>query len=608
MTITPQFLDELKNRLTLSDLVGKRVRLSRAGREFKGCCPFHKENTPSFYVNDDKQFFHCFGCGAHGDAVGFTMQHDNLTFIEAVETLAAQAGMQVPKPSREDVERAQKEKSLHTLMDDATAWFTAQLHERTGRDALGYMQGRGVSDDLSTAFRIGYAPEDGKALIRALKDKGYTESQMIEVGLARKSQRDSDVYSFFRDRVMFPVMDRRGRVVAFGGRILPEHLRPPTRSDSKPPKYINSSDSPLFHKGRMLYAENHARQAAAEGQPLIVVEGYLDVMGCFQAGFKGAVAPLGTALTEEQILILWKMIPEREKIPVLCFDGDNAGRRAAARAVERILPLLKPDQSAKIVFLPDGEDPDSLIKNRGRSAFQSALDAGISLLDFIWMTHTNGRSFATPESRAGLEAVLEEDALKIADKSVQNYYRRAFRDLLFRNFSPKKNTSFSRKETVKDRHQRQAQETRLPPPSIQVQNTLLAALINHPDIFDDIDNDLSNLVLTSDRYDLLRQAVVNALHSEPNQSRDDLLPYLEESGFSDEVEEILRFAKDGFPKISADREFVLAGWKGTIARLESLRIVEERRSLIASSNEEDWQRSKTLETVALQSMQQDHVD
>jgi DNA primase len=597
MTITPQFLDELKSRLTLSDLVGKRVRLSRAGREFKGCCPFHKENTPSFYVNDDKQFFHCFGCGAHGDAVGFTMQHDNLTFIEAVETLAAQAGMQVPKPSREDVERAQKEKSLHTLMDDATAWFAAQLHERTGRDALQYMQGRGVSDDLSTAFRIGYAPEDGKALIRALKEKGYTEAQMIEVGLARKSQRDSDVYSFFRDRVMFPVMDRRGRVVAFGGRILPEHLRPSTRSDSKPPKYINSSDSPLFHKGRMLYAENHARQAAAEGQPLIVVEGYLDVMACFQAGFKGAVAPLGTALTEEQILILWKMIPEREKIPVLCFDGDNAGRRAAARAVERILPLLKPDQSAKIVFLPDGEDPDSLIKNRGRSAFQSGLDSGISLLDFLWMQHTNTRSFATPESRAGLEAALEEDALKIADKSVQNYYRRAFRDLLFKNFSPKKNGKNNFVAPVQVQRPVNAQDD-------VIQRVALAIIINHPNLFGEIEDDLERLTFHDRALNSLRQSVIAHLHGTDEPDRAALIVHLTDAGFADDLAAVLRLAAAGFARIGAERDVVLAGWRDMMARLESARIAEEKRALTSTDmTEENWQRF-----VALQAIQQEPAD
>ena len=355
MTIPPRFLDELRSRLNVSDVVGKRVRLTRAGREFKACCPFHHEKSPSFYVNDDKGFYHCFGCGAHGSIIDFTMNHDNLSFIEAVESLASLAGMQVPQSSPQEVQRAKEQKSLYTLLDDAARWMEEQLRKPENRDAYQYMLDRGISDEQLHNYRIGYAPADGQAIRKHLLSKEYTDAQMIEVGVLKASSRGTDPYAFFRERIMFPVPDKRGRVVAFGGRILPDHLRPQDRGDFKPPKYINSSDTPLFHKGNMLYGEPHARKAAADGEPIVVVEGYLDVMACARAGYKGALAPLGTALTEEQILNLWKMIPADEKVPVLCFDGDNAGRRAAVRAVERILPHLKPGHSAKISILHEGQ-------------------------------------------------------------------------------------------------------------------------------------------------------------------------------------------------------------------------------------------------------------
>lgn len=395
-------MDELRDRLTLSDIVGRRIKLQRASaREYKACCPFHHEKTPSFTLNDDKQFYHCFGCGAHGDVIGFVMQHDNLTFIEALELLAAEAGMQVPRQSPQEVEKAKQQKDLYALLEEAARWFEQKLRESANRDALGYMRDRGVSDQLMAQFRVGYAPADGQALWKHLKDLGYTDQQMADAGVVRPSARGGSPYAFFRERIIFPVADRRGRVVAFGGRILPDHLRSPDRGDDKPPKYINSSDSELFHKGRMLYGESHARQAAADGEKLIVVEGYLDVMACFEAGFRGAVAPLGTALTEEQIAILWKMIAEQSKLPVLCFDGDNAGRRAAARASERILPLLAPDQSALFAFLPEGQDPDSLIRAQGRAGFAKIIENALPLSDFLWAYNTAGRWFDTPKRKRG---------------------------------------------------------------------------------------------------------------------------------------------------------------------------------------------------------------
>ena len=325
MIIPPRFLDEIRNRLSLSDMIGKRIKVTRAGREFKACCPFHHEKTPSFTINDDKQFYHCFGCGAHGDVIGFTMRHGNLSFIDAVESLSAEAGLQMPKPDPEMVKKAQHAKGLHELLEATTNWFERNLHDSSNKKVLDYLLERGLKRETLSAFRVGYAPADRQVMRSYLKAEGFTDAQMIEAGVLRPAGKDGEPYAFFRERVMFPVSDRRGRSVAYGGRILPDHMRPPDRGDYKPAKYMNSSDTPLFDKGRMLYGESLARQSAGDGQNVIVTEGYMDVIACHQAGFKGAVAPMGTALTEEQVLSLWKMIPSDEKVPLLCFDGDEAG-------------------------------------------------------------------------------------------------------------------------------------------------------------------------------------------------------------------------------------------------------------------------------------------
>lgn len=501
MSLSPRFLDELRSRVTLSDIVGQSVRLTRAGREYKGCCPFHKEKTPSFTVNNDKQFYHCFGCGAHGDAIGFLMQDKGQSFIEAVENLAARAGIEVPKATPQERQKEEKRKDLHQLMDAATAFMQDQLESPENRDVMTYMTGRSFSTDILSAFRVGYAPADGQAIRKYLKAEGFDDAQMIEAGVLRTSQKGGDPYAFFRDRVMFPVTDKRGRVVAFGGRILPENIRPPAQGDFTPPKYINSSDTTLFHKGRMLYGEALARQAAYEGHTILVVEGYLDVMACYQAGIRGAVAPLGTALTEDQIASLWTMGHlDEEKNPVLCFDGDNAGRRAAARAVERILPLLKPGKSVRLAFLPEGEDPDTYIKNKGRDSFVQILKTAIPLHQFIWEEQTEGRDFSTPESRAGLAETLEKIATQIGDRAVQNYYRQALRDKLWEAFrySAKQKSggrggasqpNIALKKPVAGQHKNAVRLERI-----------LATLINHPAQILEFEEQLSVLTEGAENY------------------------------------------------------------------------------------------------------------
>lgn len=575
MTIPPRFLDELRSRLSVSDIVGRKVRLTRAGREHKGCCPFHKEKTPSFYVNDDKQFYHCFGCGAHGTVIDFLMAHDNLSFPEAVENLAAEAGMQVPKASPEEVKKADKAKSLHALLDEATRWMEEQLRSPRHADAYNYITQRGVSEELLNAYRIGFAPADRQAIRSHLKSQGYADKDMIEAGVLRPPGKDGQPYAFFRDRIMFPVPDRRGRIVAFGGRILPDHLRPPETGDYTPAKYMNSSDTPLFHKGHMLYGEPHARQAAIDGQPVIVVEGYVDVIACAKGGFKGAVAPLGTALTEDQIPILWRMIPQDEKVPILCFDGDNAGRRAAARAVERILPLLKPNHSAKIAFLPDGQDPDSLINAQGAGAFKSVLDSAMPLSEFLWYHHTAGKNFDTPESRAGLVKILEEDVSRIPDRDVQYYYQSALRDKTRKAFSPYQKNS-GRNYQGKGSNTQTSAPMRRPAFNKDrlIETVLLACLINHPFLGEEFEETAGTLVISDKRLDALRQHALSTIGDNPGIDSDGVRNHLISSGFEDELKGILSeavYTHAAFANPQTDPQKVRDGWNNTLSALHKIR-------------------------------------
>jgi DNA primase len=439
---TPAFLDQIRDNLTLSDLLRGRIKLTRAGREFKGCCPFHNEKTPSFYVNDDKQFYHCFGCGAHGDAIRFLVDHDNMRFPEAVEQLADKAGVPMPiqNQTAADFHREQQRKGLYELLDDASNWFCRQLYTPENRVFLDYLAGRGISRDMLSGFMIGCAPVDQHALPKFLKAEGYDDDQMIESGLCRASKKGGALYSFFRERVMFPVLNRKGSPVTFGGRILPDHIRaaagfPPHGANFTPPKYINGSDSPLFNKSQTLYGEYQARKAAREGHTPIVVEGYLDVIACHDAGFKGAVAPMGTALTPEQITVLWQMGARIEKTPILCFDGDKAGQRAAERALDRILPGVSAGKTAKFAFMPEGEDPDSLIKAKGAAALKSVFRQSMSLVDYLWDIQTRTVASKTPEERAGVERALNDAVEMIEDASTKNYYQRDIRDRLYKHFS-----------------------------------------------------------------------------------------------------------------------------------------------------------------------------
>src|SRR6185437_10125059 len=422
MAFPPRFLDELRQRVSLAEIVGRRVKLIRRGREFTGLCPFHNEKTPSFSVVEEKGFYHCFGCGAHGDVIGFTMQTENLSFLEAVEQLARRAGLDVPQETHEERERAAREATLQGAVDAACAFFEKTLQGPEGRAARAYLEGRGLDDATIRRFRLGFAPESRDKLKRALGGS-IPESLLLEAGLLRKPEGGGDSYDYFRNRVIFPIGDRRGRSIAFGGRVM----------DDGQPKYLNSPETPLFQKGRNLYGWALARVAAAKDESAIVVEGYTDVIALHRAGFTTAVAPLGTALTEAQIEELWRMAPE----PVLCFDGDSAGQRAASRALARALPILKPGLSLRFAILPPSEDPDSLILHHGPPAMRELLDRAQPLAEVLWRLETVHPT-DTPERRAALEKRLDSQVRLIADRSVQEHYRNFFRERLAEMFGARR--------------------------------------------------------------------------------------------------------------------------------------------------------------------------
>jgi len=430
MAITAQWKDELRARITLSSLVQRSVKLTRAGREWKGCCPFHDEKSPSFYVNDQKQFYHCFGCGAHGDAISWMVDHAGLQFMDAIKELAGMAGMEVPAPDPVMAKKAEARASLIDVTEAAQRFFVESLGGPGGGAAREYLQRRGFAPQVMAEFGFGWAPDDRQALPRALPAFG---EDMLEAAGMRAANEQGERYDRFRGRVMLPIQDARGRVIAFGGRILDKR--------EGVAKYLNSPDTELFDKGRTLYNLHRAAPAARQSGRVVVVEGYMDVIALANAGIADAVAPLGTALTEMQLEMLWRMV----EVPVLCFDGDAAGQRAAVRAVERALPVLKAPNSLRLVSLPAGLDPDDLIAKFGAAYFEEQLSQATPLVRFIWETEKDARPLDTPEEKAFLRERLIEQAFKIQDDTLRKLYRRELIDLYYRHFYPQLTSQASSK-------------------------------------------------------------------------------------------------------------------------------------------------------------------
>ncbi|MDB5413361.1 MAG: primase [Rubritepida sp.] len=514
MALPPIFLDELRTRTPMASLVGRRVRLSKSGRNWKGLCPFHNEKSPSFYVYEDS--FHCFGCGAHGDAFAFVMRAEGGGFMEAVERLAGEAGLDVPKPTPEAAARDRRARDLHGVLQVAEAAYTRRLHSPEGAEALAYLRGRGLTDETISKFGLGWAASGRGVLAAELRPEGIEQDQLIEAGLMQLRD-EGRVGDLFFGRVMFPIRDRRGRSVSFGGRIL---------GDGQP-KYVNGPETALFSKRRNLYGLDLAREGVFRGANLIVAEGYMDVIALHQAGFNGAVAPLGTALTEEQLQALWQVSPE----PVLCFDGDAAGARAAARAAELALPLLAPERTLRFVTLPAGEDPDTVIRAKGPRGFQTMLDAAQPLSEALFSLIAGSKLPETPEARAALRNRLAAAAQTIPDKSLAAEFRRS---LLERFFALSKRPGLR----APPRHPRPVPD----PDGIMAERAriLLAICIHHPELLRDVEEPLALLDLPAGPPQQVRDALLAWIQEGPHLDSGELIAHLATSGAASATQWVLR--------------------------------------------------------------------
>lgn len=628
MRFTPDLLDEIRARLPVSQIVMQRVKLKRQGREFIGLSPFKAEKTPSFTVNDQKGFYHCFASGEHGDIFTFVMKTDGLAFPEAVERLAQEAGVPLPEASPREAEFAETRVRLYEVMQAAALFFERQLMEKAGAVARDYLARREVGDDQRATFRIGYAPTGRSALKSALAEAGYTNDEMVQAGLLVAGDDIPVSYDRFRHRIIFPITDHKGRVIAFGGRAL---------DADQPAKYLNSPETPLFHKGAVLFNAAAARQAAYDTGTVIVAEGYMDVIALSGAGLANTVAPMGTALTENQIKLLWRMAPE----PILCFDGDDAGRKAAYRAIDVVLPLLQPGKSLRFAFLPDGQDPDDIIREAGAAAIHPLLDKAKPLADIVWFREKESGDWSTPERRAALERRIIDLAGQITDPTVRQHYtehlKSRLRDAFGQHAGPynaygrpgprgsygvngRPGAARASRPIWRDKRRQGADEPwqfqsasnelmrsglltdgygRIP----EREALLLQTLFNHSWLLEDYLEEVAGLSLESNAAKELRDALLE-LHAEQNPlDTKGLRTQLKEKGLSRELarqEQAITHKSDGFAEPGASHEDVKTGWQHLLAlhcrRVVLQQEVEAAERAYKNSQTEDNE-SRLLELV-----------
>ena len=506
MSLPNGFLDELRSRICLSDVVGRKVqwdlrKSNQARGDMWAPCPFHQEKTASFHVDDNKGFYYCFGCQAKGDAIGFIKETENVNFIEAVEILASEVGLQMPEFDPKSKEKADRNKILLEIMEQSVNFFRLTLNSKQGKHALEYLKKRGLYADAIERFEIGFAPADQTILTQKLIDKGYDLDAIIETGMSAKSDEGNRIYDRFRGRIMFPIRDSRGRCIAFGGR----SLDPAARA-----KYLNSPETPLFDKGSNLYNLVSARSAVGRGEPLIVTEGYMDVIALDSGNFNGAIAPLGTAITEKQLQLMWRISPE----PIIALDGDKAGLRAAYRLIDLSLPLLKTGKALRFSIMPEGKDPDDLIRNEGASLFKNLIDEAVPMVDLIWRRETEGKSFDSPERRAGLDKSLSDVIALIKEKNLKNHYRDALfqaRRQFFgiqntRKTEFKSNSRLMPQSNTKSSFLVAADEKTV---SAQIrESTIIAVLMTFPELIEIFYDELIMIDLVSPDCDLILKELV----------------------------------------------------------------------------------------------------
>lgn len=602
MAFSPSFLDELRARSILSGVVGKRVQLKKAGGrgEWSGLCPFHNEKTPSFTVSDDKGFYHCFGCGEHGSVFDFVMKTDGLSFPEAVERLANDAGLEVPRDTPEERQRQERRKTLVDVTEAAAAYFERCLRMPEGKAALEYLHGRGLDDATIRHFRLGFSPDSRGALKGALTKEGFDERLMIEAGLLiepPEERQDRTPYDRFRGRVMFSIADRRGQVIAFGGRAM---------GDAEP-KYLNSPETPIFHKSFVLYGLNWALASARKKGRIVVCEGYMDVIALHRAGITEAVAPLGTALTEDHLRELWRVAPE----PVLCFDGDNAGQRAAGRAAERALPALRGGIGLRFAELPKGHDPDTLIRDKGHDAMEGVLSAALPLSEVLWRMELGERPPSTPEARAALQKQLAEHTKRIKDPSVRSLFNQAFKDRLWKLGRATSKPGQGRQPAAASMTL-SGPQTGHGNPTRRRLEILLATLINHPEIYDQIGEKLGELDFAEagGNLDNLRQQTLLILGRETGLEIGALTDQLTDMGHGAALNALNTggvLIDAYFVRAEATAEEALQGWEETYSLFSAGSLKDELReaelALAEEFTDEAWQRVLALKAQQHQNSQ-----
>ncbi|WP_420568083.1 DNA primase [Thalassovita sp.] len=515
MSLPPGFLDELRTRISLSQVVGRKVmwdaRKSNQGKgDMWAPCPFHQEKTASFHVDDRKGYYYCFGCQAKGDALNFVQETENVGFMEAVEILAREAGMPIPKADPKAQAKADRRSQLAEVMEQAAQFFRLQLKRAVAEDARAYLDRRGLAQDAQDRFEIGFAPDGWQNLWDHLTGKGVSEDLILGAGLAKPSSKGKRPYDVFRNRIMFPIRDARGRCIAFGGRAM---------DPNDNAKYLNSPETELFDKGHNLYNHGPARQASGKGQPLIVAEGYMDVIALSEAGFGATVAPLGTAITESQLHLLWRISPE----PIIALDGDTAGVRAAMRVIDLALPLLEAGKSLRFALMPQGMDPDDLIRAKGARAVQTVLDAAVPMVNLLWQRETEGKVFDSPERKATLDKALREKIKLIKDPSIRSHYGQAIKDLRWDLFRQ------SRKPSGGGRKWQDWRKPQTPVPTSTTRNSALAAagddvpnrlreavilatLIRAPSIILEFEAGLEAMVCGDPDHAMIRDLLLRAAH------------------------------------------------------------------------------------------------
>ena len=523
MSLPPGFLDELRTRVTLSSVIGRKVtwdqRKSNAAKgDLWAPCPFHQEKTASFHVDDRKGYYYCFGCHAKGDAISFLKEIENMSFMEAVEDLAREAGMPMPARDPHEAQKADRRSELAAVMEEAARHFRLCLKTGAGAAARDYLAGRKLTEAALDRFEIGFAPDGWQGLWDHLRQKGIAEDLILGAGLARPSTKGKQPYDVFRNRIMFPIRDARGRCIAFGGRAM---------DPNDNAKYLNSPETELFDKGRSLYNHGPAREAAAKGQPLIVAEGYMDVIALAMAGFEAAVAPLGTAITEDQLRLIWRLHPE----PLVMLDGDTAGIRAATRLIDLALPMLEAGQGLRFVILPEGMDPDDMIRARGREAMAKAIEAAQPMVNLLWRRETDGKVFDSPERKAALDKSLRAVIKGIADPSIRSHYGEEINRLRRELFGPAK-PAFVPRAPGRQQGRRFGFGAAVPvsplpatrgsllaaAPGPEVEEYLheamiLAIALTHPGTIERFESQIETVDMRDPGHDRLRHALLAAFHA-----------------------------------------------------------------------------------------------